>query len=111
MKIELRINNDTLLAVHKIIQKVYELPVSVDKIENVYKTIGYDLADTFDKKVKTKIKKSDLFDQKKLTKFTFKFYEAWALHRILIELLPYAGNKFLANQIQNVINKLDQKLC
>ena len=111
MKKELKLNNDALIAVNKILQKIYELPVSVDKIENVYKSIGYDLADAFDKKVKTKIKKADLFDQKKLVKFNFPFHEAWALHRILIELLPHAENKFSANQIQNIINKLDQKIC
>ncbi|AUS06459.1 hypothetical protein [Pseudotamlana carrageenivorans] len=111
MKIELKLNNDALMAVNKLLQRTYELPVSVNKVENVYKSIGFDLADTFDKKVKTKIKKADLFDQKKLVKFTLKFHEVWALHRILIDLMPLCDNKFLANHVQNVINKLDQKLC
>ena len=58
-----------------------------------------------------KIKKADLFDQKKQIKFNLKFHEAWALHKILIDLTPLADNKFLANHIQSTINKIDQKIC
>ena len=111
MKIEIKLNNDALIAVSKMLQKIYNLPVSVDKVENVYKSIGYNLADAFDKKVKAKVRKSDLFDQKKLTKFSFPFHEAWALHKLLIELKPYGETEFASHQIQTVIDKLDPKIC
>lgn len=111
MKVELKINNDALMAVSQLIQKIYNLSVSVNHIENVYISIGYDLADLFDNKVKTKIKKADLFDQKKLIKFTFKYHEAWALHEILRNLKPFADSSFKKHQIQTVIDKLNPKLC
>ena len=111
MKIEIKINNDALIAVNSILQNVYDVSVSVSTIENVYISIGYDLADMFDTKLKRKIKKADLFDQKKLINFTFKFYQAWALHRLLIALKPFADSAFKKQQIQIVIDKLDVKLC
>lgn len=111
MKIELRINNDALMAVNELLKKIYDLPISVDPIENVYRGIGFDLSDMFDKKARSKVKKANLFDQKKLIKFTLKFQEGWALHKLLINLKPYGENEFIRHQIQTVIDKLDPKVC
>lgn len=111
MKIEIKITNDALIAISQLIQQVYNVSVSVNYIENVYISIGYDLADMLDKKLKTKIKKADLFDQKKQIKFTFKYHQAWALHQILINLKPLADSTFKQHQTQTVIDKLNAKLC
>jgi len=112
MKIQIKLKIDALIAVSKMLESIYNLPFSVTSVtENVYISIGYDLADLFDKKVKTKIKKADLFDVKKETKFTLKYHEAWALKKILIELKPYANNTFIELQLQKIIDKLDQHGC
>lgn len=111
MKVEIKITNDALMAVNSLLQGLYDMPVSVNPLQNVYASIGYDLADMFDSKLKSKIKKADLFDHKKPVKFTFKFHEAWALIRILIDLKPYSDSAFKQQQIQTVIDKLDAKLC
>lgn len=109
MKIELKMNNDTLMAIAKMLQGVYTMPVSMDRREKVYRSISYDLADKFDAKYRTKIKKSDLFDQKKLTKFSLKFHEAFALQQILMDLIQEVDNDLNRTLAQKVINALDQK--
>lgn len=111
MIVPLKLNNDTIIAVDALLKKIYELPVSISKEENVYKSIGYELADKFDKKTKQHLRKASLFDQKKLTKFTLKFHEAWALHEILLELKIFSENDYKKMLIQTLINTLNQKLC
>jgi len=111
MKIEININTDTLIALNSVLKQVYELPVSNDKRENVYKSIGFDLADKFDKKCKTRVKKADLFDSKKKTKFTLKYHEAWALEEILREITPFIQNPYQVILLNKVTDTLNQKLA
>ncbi|HIB37588.1 hypothetical protein [Mesonia sp.] len=112
MKIEIHLSIDKLIAVDELLQKVYELPVSLDKRENVYKSIGYDLADTFNKKVKTQIKKANLFDEKR-KKITLKYHEAWALEEILKDLLEIypPTNDYKKILLRSITDKLNQKLA
>jgi len=111
MKIELQLTNDQLMAINNQLQKVYEMPVSTDQRENVYKSIAFDLADKFDKKCKNLIKKASLFSQKKKIKISLKFHEAWALQAVLMELIIYMDNEYQKTLIQKTINALDEKLC
>ncbi len=109
MKVELRLKPDTVAAVNKLLQKVYKMPVSNDKRENVYKSIGFDLADKIDKKYKNLIKKADLFNDKPI-KITFKYHEAWALEQIIIELIADEENEYYRTLQQGLINKVNEKL-
>ena len=109
MKVELRLKPDTVVAVNKLLQKVYKMPVSNDKRENVYKSIGFDLADKTDKKYKSLIKKADLFSDKPI-KITLKYHEAWALEEILMELIVEEDNPYYKMLSQSMINKLNEKL-
>ncbi len=111
MIIKIKLNNDTLIAVNSLLKKVYELPPSVDKRENIYKSIGYGLADKFEKKVKLIIRKASLFDQAKRTEMSLKFHESWALQEILTELKPTLENDYQKTLTQKLINILDQKTC
>lgn len=111
MKVEIKFSNDTLMAINAQLQEIYNLPVSTIKRENVYKSIGVDLADKFDKKCKTLIKKASLFDQKKRFKMSLKFHEAWALQEILMELVSQVKNEYQKTLIEKTINTLDQKTC
>ncbi|UAB84998.1 hypothetical protein INR75_02915 [Zunongwangia sp. SCSIO 43204] len=108
MKVELKLKPDTLIAVNKLLQKVYDLPVSTDKRENVYKSIGFDLADKLDKKHKNLIKKADLFSDKAI-KITLKYHEAWALEEILMELIAEEDNPYYKTLQQSMINKINEK--
>ncbi len=110
MKIELRMNSDSILAVNELLQHLYALEVSVDKQERVYKSIGYDLADKFDTKAKALKKKSTLFDLKKSYKISLKFHEAWALEVILRELFTYTDNHYTRLRVNMVIDQLNQKI-
>lgn len=109
MKIELKLNFDTIMAVSQTINKVYEMPVPLDERAKVYLSISYDLADKFGQKVRGQLKKQTLFDHKRLHKITLKFHEAWALKAILINFLVTVDQSYQNNLLQQVINILDQK--
>ncbi len=112
MKVKLNIKLDELVAIQKITQKLYDLDFSAfDKNEKIAVSIGLILADKFDKKLKTIKKKFDLFEVKKPIKFTFDFYEAWALKQLCIELYGMGESDYSKLGIQNVINKLDRERC
>lgn len=110
MKVELKISTDALVAANKILKEIYNLPVSTDKRENIYKSIGFDLADKFDKKCKTRIKKADLFDNKKV-KLTLAYHEAWALEAIIQDLLDQViENGYQKSLLTSLTHTLNQKI-
>ena len=76
MKIELKLNNDSIIAVNELLSYIYDMERSNDKKVNVNLSIGYDLADKFDSKAKQLVKKATLFDTKKKHKITLKYHEA-----------------------------------
>ncbi|WP_306353689.1 hypothetical protein [Flavobacterium sp. '19STA2R22 D10 B1'] len=111
MKVELTLTNDSILAVNELLSHVYNMEKSNDKQENVYRSIGFELADKFDSKAKELIKKSSLFNVKKKYKFSLKYYEAWALEIILKELFSYTNNHYTRLQVNLIIDRLNQKLA
>lgn len=111
MKIEIKLSNDALLAINHLLKWLYDSEPSQDKKEKVFKSIGYDVADKFDAKAKSLVKKASLFDDKNKPKLTLKFHEAWALEQILIDLKPHNPNDYQRNLIQKTINDLNQKLA
>ena len=111
MKIELKLNNDSIIAVNELLNYIYDMERSNDKKVNVYRSIGYDLADKFDSKAKQLVKKATLFDSKKKHKITLKYHEAWALEIILRELFTYADNHYVRLRVNLVIDDLNQKLA
>lgn len=112
MKIALSTNTDTIIALSKLLELVYDLPVSTDKRENVYKSIGFDLADKFSSKAKTIIKKANLFDNKN-QKIKLKYHEAWALEQIVRELTEVFPDKnpYRKTLYQKALDQLNQKLA
>lgn len=111
MKIELKLNNDTIVAINELLSYVYDMEKSNDKKVNVYRSIGFDLADKFDSKAKQLVKKSTLFDAKKKHKITLKYYEAWALEIILRELFTMSDDHYNRFRVNLVIDNLNQKLA
>jgi hypothetical protein len=112
MKIEIHLSIDTLVATDQQLQKIYELPLSLKTTENVYKSIGFDLADAFNKKAKNQIKKANLFE-KKSKKMTLKYHEAWALEKILKDLQEHSppANDYKKTLLRSLTDKLNQKLA
>lgn len=98
------------MAINSVIKNVYELSVSNDQRENIYKSIGFDLADKFDSKTKALIRKANLFDTAKKIKITLKYHEAWALQMILMEVLPTISNTYQNTLITKVIHFIDERI-
>ncbi len=109
MKVKVKLSNDELMAANKLLQKLYDLQFQqFQSNQKVFISIGLELADKFDKKYKSTIKSASLFNQKTKIGFTLKYYEAWALNSICIELFSWSENDFQKRQLQNIINKLDK---
>lgn len=111
MKVQLNIKPDTLITAHKLLQHVYDLGATVSKQEKAYRSIGYDLAEKFEKLYKKKITSRDLFNTKKAIKVSIKFHEAWALELLLIDLIALAANSYQKHHIQTLIDQLNHKTC
>jgi Holliday junction resolvasome RuvABC DNA-binding subunit len=110
MKIELKMNNDTLMAINNALEVLYYHEVS-GVTAKVAKSIALDVSDKFDSKCRSLAKKATLFDTKKKHKMTFKYHEAWALYGMLLELIQYVDNVYQDTLIRKVINTLDQKFA
>lgn len=110
MKVELKINIDTLVCVNNQLKRTYEYSFPETLEQKLCKSIAYDVADRFDCKTKSQLKKNSLFEAKKLFKITLKYHEAWALKLILIEQITEVNNDYQKTLLQKVINNLDQKL-
>jgi hypothetical protein len=110
MKIELKLKIDTIFAINKLLQTVYDVELSTAVNQKIYRSIGFDLADKFDKLEKSNIKKATLFDNKKIHKVTLKFHEGWALYNIIINLLPTVNNHQAQTILQATADKIHQQL-
>jgi hypothetical protein len=75
MNIEIRVRIETIFAINRLLQGVYEAEVPMEVTQKIYRSMGFELADKFDKIQKSNIKKPTLFDYKKLHKITLKFHE------------------------------------
>ena len=111
MKIELKLSNDELICINNQLQNAYGRRFLEITLYNVIHSITLDLADKFDTKTKTRIKKANIFDANKKTKITLKYYEAWALKVYLHESIQSIDNAYQRNILQKQINHLDQKLA
>ncbi|QSS96607.1 hypothetical protein [Psychroflexus sp. ALD_RP9] len=112
MKIKLQLKPDTIIALDRLLEMLWDLPVSLDKRENVYKSIGYDLAEKFSSKAKSIIKKANLFETKTKA-ISLKYHEAWALEIIINELLEHFPdkNEYRKSLLTSLSNNLNQKLA
>jgi len=109
MKVELKLSHDAIILANKLLQQVYELSISVVEKENVYRSIAYDVADKFDKRVKKLVKDANLFENKPKS-ITLKFHEAWALQQILLDASLELSNPYQISLRQGIIDKLNPKL-
>lgn len=110
MKIELKLDNDSIIHVTELIKNVYTTDQALGKENKMLKSIAYDLADKFEGKYKTLIKKQCLFSNKNKTKVTLKWHEAWALETLLHYLMDLAPSSFAKIKLNQVISQLNQKL-
>lgn len=110
MKIELKISPDQLLATASVLEDV-DTVRALTINEKLLLSIAYDLKDKIcQKSTKTK-RKTDLFSTGKKVTVSLKYYEAWALEKILIERKAVLVNDFSKSMVQTVINLLNQQLA
>lgn len=110
MKVELKLKIDTVFAINKLLQTVYDTKQPIELNQKIYRSIGFDIADKFDKLQKSNIKKATLFDNKKLHKVTLKIHEGWALYNIIVNLLPTVNNHQAQTALQVTADKIHQQL-
>ena len=110
MKIELKLSTDELVCINNQLQQSYGRRYDSVEIYNVVHSIAQDLADRFDSKTKSIIKKANLFEAKKKTKISLKYYEAWALKAYLTASIVSIENDYQRTLSQKQINNLDQQL-
>ena len=112
MKVKLTTKTDTILALNRLLEMIWDLPVSTDKRENVYKSIGYDLSEKIGLKAKNIIKKSELCKNKEIS-ISLKYHEAWALEQIVTELLENFTdvNEYRNSLVNSFKDALNQKLA
>ncbi len=110
MKIDLKISVDTVPLISNILQDVYQ-PLNNNNInQKIIRSIGFVLADMFDKKHKNLIKKNDLFQSAKPIKIGLKYHEAWALKGVLMNEPEIKYNPLHNALLRKTIHQLDQKL-
>lgn len=110
MKIEIELTKNSIQAISEVLQRIYTLPVSVDKTEKVYRSIGYELADKFESKSK-QVAKKGAQPEKKVYRITLKFHEAWALEAIMISLMDTESCTYTRFKMGVLIDNLNQKLA
>lgn len=111
MKVKLTLSKDTILCIAMMLGRLYYLPVSNIQRENIYKSIGFDLADMFESKARTLKKSANLLNTKQKAQVTLKFHEAWALHEIIQELLEITPlNEYDQNLISLLLQQIHPKI-
>lgn len=112
MKIDLKINRDTIGVIAKVLYVVTESKQSInDKMVNVYRSIGFDLYDKFERKKISFVRNQTLFDTKKKHKISLKFHEAWALEMILIDFRTTLLDEYDRTLFNQFLDMLNQKLA
>jgi hypothetical protein len=110
MKVELKINTDTINAAARLLEQIYYLPMPLGQNEKIIRSIAYDVAEVLLSKQKTIRKKMSLFDTNKTHKISFKYHEAFALFNILNELACNITDNYSRVIIDTFKNNLHQKI-
>ena len=110
MKIELKLNADTINAAARILEQVYDLPAPLGQNEKLIRSIAYDVAETMLSKQNSVRKKLSLFDSKKKHKISFKYHEAFALYNIINDLNYIFPDDYTRIILSKLVSEIHQKL-
>lgn len=113
MTIKIKLSNDELLLVDTHLQRVYGGRFETVVLVNVVRSIILQIAEKFNKKVKNRIKKANLFDSRKKNEISLNYHEAWAIKLYLnneYEGLDEYTQSWERNVFLKLINNLDQQL-
>jgi hypothetical protein len=111
MKVSLKTTVEKLAVINSIAQGVYNCTPTLDIMENVTRSIAFDVADKLSAKWKSVVKKSNnLFQYRAKLSIALKYHEAWALRDILRDLIVNCETDFQRQTVQKTINDLDKSL-
>lgn len=110
MKIELKLNNETLTIITATLAAVYNTKAHTRRHKSVL-SIAIDTVSKLDAKFSSVKVKTDLFNSNVKTKLTLKFHEADMLEILLRQEIVAIEDKYICLKIQSVIDDLNQKLA
>lgn len=111
MKIKLKLSPDTILALDSLFESFCGNPLAgKTKEQKTLLSIAYDLADHFQRLANRVSRSADLFSTKKKLDISLKYYQAWALERIIREM-PQEENPYKKNLLAKTADELNQKLA
>ena len=110
MKVELKINADTINAVVRLLEKIYELPSPTRQPDKLTRSITYDVIEVLLSKQKTIRKKQTLFDVQKKHKITLKYHEAFVLHIVINELIFNVTDDYTKMLLNKLSGEIHQKI-
>lgn len=110
MKTTLKINADSIFALDKLLNNVYQVPgFGKTKEAKVLLSISYELSNKFNTKARNIVLKQNLFDSRKKYSIALKYHEAWALEQIIYKSLDNVNNDYARSLLKNIADDLNQK--
>lgn len=111
MKLKLKLTPDAILAIDKLLLRICPMnTVGNTKEERVLLSIKYELAEIFEKRAKKITRSTDLFNLKKKISISLKYHQAWALEKIIRDLINLEDNTYRKTLLQQVADEINQKL-
>ena len=111
MKIVLQLSNDQILMTFKILEQIENAEPTTVAAEKLIRSIVLEAYDKFATLKKKIVKQADLFDQKKKTKVSLKYYEAYGIEKMIATNIFKVNNKYVENILEKMLNELRQKLA
>lgn len=111
MKVKTKLKPDTIRIVNNLLQEVYSMQFPTKKMERLYLSVTYELADKFAAKTKALIKNMNLLNSNKKHEITLKYYQAVVLQSFLSSCVILEANPYNKSILDQFINQLDQKLA
>ncbi len=112
MKVKLNFKVDQVFAINALLGAVYEQNFNAHKTEEkLILSIGSKLSDSFEKRKRKLYKDQDLISQNKEVSITFMYYEAWALHKLLVNHIGLLKTDYQKINAQKSIALIDPEIC
>lgn len=110
MDVIIKLNTDQVFAINDLLEKINHLPFySFNEDQKIAISIGVLLSDKFQKRIITLNRKKNKPKKQKMSRFTFRYHEAWALKNICINQISWCDSSFQKFVVQGVINELDKE--
>ncbi len=111
MKITLKTDNDTLLAVDRMLGKAEYNTIISSITQRVTISLGLELSDIFHTRARKIIREANLLNNHKKRSLTLKYHQAWALEQIIRNENSFPkNNPYQISLLNALADELNQKL-